>query len=135
MVGTFDRAWLCAQDFQLGALNNLMRPNARILLSVRESVAVDEVGQTRNDGAMDSLAALNALGLKPHIVGQALVPLKEEHSRRDIGEAKDSFVGEMARDSVALVGVTIMLRDSDYLVQLPGDKTNMNFRVSCYCCQ
>ena len=147
MVGTFDRAWSRAQDFQLRALHALLRPNARMLLSVREPAAADnndrnnmsaaggdEVSADKN-ADMRLLPAAEALGLKPHIVGQALVSL-EGSACSSVAEMNDRVLEK--RDRVAAVAASdnaVTLRDVDYLVQLPGDKTNMNFRVSCYCCQ
>ena len=149
MVGTFDRVWLRSEIFQdqLKALRTLLRHNARMLLTVEEMVPIGSCSNLhRANASMDVelllagkrclqpvAAAVEALGLKPHLLGQSIVPVHADNAETQLEDNDCHVFSEPDRGGAVTCGTTKLLRD--YLVQLPGSRTNMNFRVSCWCCQ
>lgn len=120
MVGTFDRIWCRspALQQQMATLRDLMRPNARMLLSVREDTTLSN----RVSGAT---IAAESLGLDAHIVGQSLMPSEENEAPREV-KVTDGSQEEVIR--------AIHSIRRDLLIQSPS-ATATKFRVSCYCCQ
>ena len=120
MVGTFDRIWWRSPTFQdqMVMLRDLMRPNARMLLSVKEDAAL-------SNHISGAVVAAEALGLDAHIVGQSLMPSEENETPRE-KKVTDGSQKEAA--------CTARFIRRDLLVQSPSAMAT-KFRVSCYCCQ
>lgn len=137
LVGKFDRAWLRMSESRLGlhTMHSLMRPNARMLVTTK--------GYVGERSTTCPVVDVEELSLKAHIVGQALVlPSDLSHSLDPQGSVDDSshISTHPKYESRPNFSTTAKQEDNhvvvrDYMIQIPGDNVNMNFKVSCYCCQ